>query len=100
MSGMLGPDRPGAGDGGQVVGEDAPADPAAEAGLPFVAAAAEVAPPLEGADPPLGARAEAQRPPVPALALVSPPLGGLGARLGQGHAAHARPAGDVLVLRR
>src|SRR6516225_11906387 len=97
---MLGPGRPGAGDGGQVVGEDAPADPAAEAGLALVAAAAEVAAALERADAPLGARAEAQRPPVPALALVPAPPSVLGARLGQRHAPDAPALGEGLVRRR
>src|SRR5207245_4224125 len=78
----------GAGDGAQVGGNDAPADPALDIGGAFVAAAAEIATALEHADAALGTGPEAQRAAEPALALVAAPRGRGVGRVGQGNAAH------------
>src|SRR5262245_1402410 len=88
----------GAGDGGQVAGDHAPADPAQEPGLALVAAAAEPAASLADADAALDPPAPALGAPVPALALVRAALGRELARPGQADPDHPGLGRQPLVV--
>src|SRR5579872_6553885 len=92
--------RQAAGDGGQVGGEHAPADPAAEARIAFVPTPPEGTSPFQSADPSLDAGPKPLGLPKPVLVFVLPPRRGARPRLGQGDLLDPEQPGRGFVLGR
>src|SRR5215211_1830776 len=83
----------------QVVGDDAPADPAAQPRRPVLPTPVQPIVALQDVDPPLDARPEAEPAPEPALALVLLPLPRAPPGLGQDDALDPGLARQRFILR-
>src|SRR6266487_3769564 len=84
-------------DGVQVVGDDAPADPAFHPVVAVVATAREPVPAFQPTDPPFDASPPVTPAPEPPLALIRLPRRGLMSGLRQYYAAHTVLLSDLLI---
>ncbi len=86
-------------DGAQVVGDDAPADPALHPLVAMVATAVELVPPFQPTDPPFDAGPPVPTALKPTLPFIRSARRGLTTRLGQHDTTHTTLFGDLLILR-